>query len=233
MTTHLVKRQKITKRQMKEDSLVTAAGRVMDQWEHHGNRILVVAGAIVVVGLLVFFMAQARSKAEVKASGDLYRATLIVNQGDFTSATPMFREIMDNQPGTNAAREAMLYLGDCLMAQGKAAEAVPIYRKFIEKSGRDRGRQRIGSYALGTALEDSKEFRQAADAYADAVKRSDTPNDKGRGMLSQARCLLRAGQSAQAIEMYKAVVALPGVEEAIVNAANVQLGELQATPQGP
>ena len=52
-------------------------------------------------------------------------------------------------------------------------------------------------------------------------------------MLSQARCLLRAGQSAQAIEMYKAVVALPGVEEAIVNAANVQLGELQATPQAP
>jgi TolA-binding protein len=233
MTTHLVKRQKITKRRMKEDPLVTAAGRAMDQWEHHGSRILIVAGVIAVVGLLIFFMTQARSKAEVKASGDLYRATLIVNQGDFASATPMLREIIDNQPGTNAAREAMLYLGDCYMAQSKASEATPLYRKFIEKSGQDRGRQKVGYYALGTALEDSKEFRQAADAYADAAKRSGTPNERGRAMLAQARCLLRAGQSAKAAETYKAIVALAGVEESIVNAANAGLGETQAASQAP
>ena len=53
MTTHLVKRQKITKRQMKEDPLVTSAGRVMDQWEHARQPILVVAASIVVVGFLV------------------------------------------------------------------------------------------------------------------------------------------------------------------------------------
>ena len=68
MTTHLVKRQKITKRQMKEDPLVTLAGRAMDLWDRHGSRILIGAGALALVGLLAFFVAQARSKAEAQAS---------------------------------------------------------------------------------------------------------------------------------------------------------------------
>jgi TolA-binding protein len=233
MTTHLVKRQKITKRQMKEDALVTAAGRAMDQWERHGNRILIVAGVIAVLGILVFFMAQARSKAQLKASGDLYRATLIVNQGDFASATPMLREIIDHQPGTDAARDAMLYLGDCLMAQSKASEAAPLYRKFVDKAGRDRARQKMGYYALGTALEDTREFREAAEAYGNAAERSDGANERGRAMLAQARCLLRAGQTVKAVETYKATIALPGVEPSILNVANGKLGEIQATPQAP
>ncbi|MGH7682385.1 MAG: hypothetical protein ACRENN_10420, partial [Candidatus Eiseniibacteriota bacterium] len=76
MTTHLVKRHKITKRQIKEDSLVTFAGRAMDQWEKHSNQILVVGGIVVLGVLLTFFMMQARAKAETKASGELFRASL-------------------------------------------------------------------------------------------------------------------------------------------------------------
>lgn len=233
MTTHLVKRQKMTKRQMKEDPLVTAAGRAMDQWERHGSRILIVGGIVALVGLLVFFMAQARSKAKVKASGELFRASLVVNQGDYASAAPMLQETIDEEPGTNAAREAMLYLGDCLMGQNKASDAATWYRKYIQKSGRDRGKQRIGYFALGTALEDSREFRQAADAYAESAKRSDSVNERGRAMLAQARCLFRAGQNAKAVEIYKAVVALPGADVPIVDVANGRLGEIQAAPQSP
>ena len=36
MSTHLVKNQKMTKRQIKEDSLVTAAFRATEIWERYG-----------------------------------------------------------------------------------------------------------------------------------------------------------------------------------------------------
>ena len=228
MSTHLVKHKKITKRQMKEDPLVTAAGQAMDQWGRHGSRILIVAGIAALAGILIFLMAQARAKAEVKASGELYRATLVVNQGDYTSAAQMLKEIVDNEPRTDAARDAMLYLGDAMMGQKKASEAAPWYRKYIEKAGGDREKKRIGNFALGTALEDTGEFRQAADAYGESAKQSATVNERGRAMLSQARCMLRAGQTAQASDLYKAIVALPGAETPIVDAANVQLGGIQA-----
>lgn len=233
MSTHLVKHQKITKRQMKEDSLVTAAFKMTALWERHGNRILIVAGALALIGIFVFFMAQARSKAEEKASGDLFRASLAISQGDYTSAAPMLEEIVNNQQGTRAAREATLYLGDSYLAQQKAGEAATWYRKYIEKVRGNRGSERIGYFALGTALEDSREFIPSANAYAEATKRAGTDNERGRSMLSEARCLVRGGQNAKAVEVYQAIIALSGAEQQIGDAANVRLGEIQAPAPTP
>lgn len=233
MSTHLVKHQKMTKRQMKEDPLVTAAFRATDVWERHGSRILVVAGALALLGLLAFFMGQARGKAEEKASGDLFRASMAVNQGEYDSAVPMLREIVDNQPGTDAAREAMLYLGDSYLAQRKPNDAGTWYRKYLEKVGGNRGKARLGYYALGTALEDGQEFGPAADAYAESARRSTTDNERGRAMLAQARSLLRAGQTARATDLYRSISLLPSAEQPILDAANVHLGELAATQRTP
>ena len=233
MSTHLVKHQKITKRQMKEDPLVTAAFKATDLWERHGSRILVAGGALALLGLLAFFMGQARAKAEEKASGDLFRASLAVNQGEYGTAVPMLREIVDNQPGTDAARQAMLYLGDSYLAQKKPTDAVTWYRKFVDKAGGDRARLRLGHYALGTALEDAGQFGPAADAYAEAARRSTTDNERGRAMLSQARSLLRAGQTAKATDLYRAISNLPSAEQQILDAANVHLGEISATQPTP
>jgi len=228
-----VKHQKITKRQMKEDPLVTAAFKATDLWERHGSRILVVGGALALLGLLAFFMGQARAKAEEKASGDLFRASLAVNQGAYDTAVPMLREIVDTQPGTDAARQAMLYLGDSYLAQKKPTDAVTWYRKFVDKAGGDRVKLRLGHYALGTALEDAGQFGPAADAYADAARRSTTDNERGRAMLAQARSLLRAGQTAKATDLYRAISNLPSAEQQILDAANVHLGEISATQPTP
>jgi len=85
MTTHLVKHQKLTKRQIKEDPLVTAAFRGAALWEEHGSRILIAVGGIVLVALLAFFVARSRSQAEQHAAGDLYRANLALQQGTWAT----------------------------------------------------------------------------------------------------------------------------------------------------
>jgi tetratricopeptide (TPR) repeat protein len=229
MSTHLVKHQKITKRQMKEDPLVTAAFRATEVWEQFGRRILMIAGALVLVGLLVFFVARTRAQAEQRAMGDLFRATVALNQGDAASASPMLRELVDNSPGTKAAREAMRLLGDATLAQKNAAEAATWYQKYVDKSGGDKGAQKAGYLGLGAALEDGGRFRQAADAYAKAANLSTTDNEKGLAMLYQARGLARAGQNQQAIEIYTKVAAMSGAEIPIRDAANMHLGELSVT----
>lgn len=230
MSTHLVKHQKITKRQIKEDPLVTAAFKATLFWERHGAKILIGVGAVALLCVLAFFMMQARSKAEAEASGDLYRASLAIANGDYASAAPMLQEIVNGQPGTDAAREAMLYLGDAQMSLGKPAEAVTWYRKYLEKAGGDRERARIGHYALATALEDSRQYAAAAEAYAEAAERSESDNDKARAMHGQARALVRASQVPRAIEVYTAITRLPNVEQTLRDPALMKLGELQAGP---
>jgi TolA-binding protein len=233
MSTHLVKHHKITKRQMKEDSLVTAAFRATEVWERFGKTILIVAGALALVGLLLFFIGRTRAQADQRARADLFRAMAALSQGDAASATPMLREIIDNSPGTNAARDAMLLMGDASMAQHNPKEAATWYQKFVDKAG-DKELQRAGYLGLGAALEDEGSFAPAADAYAKAAERGRTDNERGRALLSEARSLARAGQAPKAVALYRSIAAMAGAEVPIRDAANVHLGELSVTtPTAP
>jgi cytochrome c-type biogenesis protein CcmH/NrfG len=150
MSTRLVKHQKMTKRQIKEDALVTAAFRATEVWERHGRTILVVAGAVVLVAVLILFVTRTRAQSEERAQGELYRAVLAVNQGDYVTAGPMLKELSDNSPGTRSARDAERYLAVVMVAQGRYSEAVASYRKFIDRSGGDAVATLTGSAITNT-----------------------------------------------------------------------------------
>ncbi len=227
MTTHLVKHQKMTKRQIKEDALVTAAFRATEVWERHGRAILIAAGAVVLAIVLALFVMRTRAQSEERAQGELFRGILSMGQGDYVTAGPMLKELVDNSPGTKAAREATRYLGDIALAQSKPAEAVTWYQKYTGKEGGDKAAALAGVWGMAAAHENSRAFAEAAAAYGDAAKRSSTDNERGRAMLAQARCYLRAGQTAKAVETYQAILRLPLAEQPILDAANARLGELQ------
>jgi Flp pilus assembly protein TadD len=232
MTTRLVKHQKLTKRQIKEDPLVTAAFRGTQIWEQHGSRILLGVGAVALVAILVFFVSRTRAQSEERAAADLFRAEMSVGQNDYATAVQMLREIVDAAPGTKAARSAMLFLGDAYLGQGKPAEAVNWYRKALAKAGNDATAKEASVHGLASALEDRGDFAQAASTYADLAKLQTTDNDRGRAMLAEARCLAKAGQGPKAIAVYQSVQRLPVVDSDIWNAAGVGMGELStgATP---
>jgi len=234
MSTHLVKHQKLTKRQMKEDPLVTAAFRATEVWERFGRTILIAAGGILLLALLVFFVSRTRAQAEQHAMGDLFRASAALSQGDAQSAAPMLKELIDNSPGTKAARDATLLLGDAMMAQRNPKEAATWYQKYVDKAGGDRSREQVGYLGLGSALEDAGQFGPAAEAYAKSADRAPNDNERGRTLLSEARSLSRAGQNAKAIDLYQKIAALPAAEVPIKDAANMHLGELSVTaPAAP
>ena len=228
MTTHLVKHQKLTKRQIKEDPLVTAAFRGAAVWEEHGRKILIVVGALVLVLILGGLMLRARSQAEDRASGDLFKATLAVQQGDYPSATQMLKELIDAAPSTDAAKNAMVLLGDSYAAQGNSREAATWYRRALDKSGGDRVLRTASRSGLAAALEDGKQYVEAAGAYADLAKDAESDNDRGGAMLAQARCLLAAGQGARAADLLRQILALPGVDATVTDPAKARLGEIQA-----
>jgi tetratricopeptide (TPR) repeat protein len=228
MTTRLVKHQKLTKRQIKEDPLVTAAFRGTQIWEQHGTRILIGLGAIVLVVLLVFFVSRTRAQSEERASGDLFRAEMSIGQNDYSTAVQMLKEIVDAAPGTHAAQRAMMYLGDAYAAQGKNADASSWYRRALDKA-KDPESKAASLHGLAAALEDRGDFIQAAGKYEELAKLGGTDNERGRAMIAQARCLAKAGQTPKAIEVYMAIQRLPVVDQSIINEAGVGMGELSAS----
>ena len=229
MTTHLVRHQKLTKRQIKEDPLVTAAFRGKEFWDEHGRTILIVAGALALAAVLGGYFVYARQQAEVRASGSLFRAEMSVLQGDYQTATQALKELVDNSPGTNASKRAMLLLGDSYAALTNPREAATWYRKALDRAGSDATMRKAARLGMATALEDNRQFPEAAGYYAELAKESGTDNERGRALLGQARCLLAAGQGQKAGDVLQAIVALPNAEQPIADAARVRLGELRAT----
>jgi TolA-binding protein len=230
MTTHLVKHQKLTKRQIKEDPLVTAAFHGTALWEEYGTRILIGLGALALVALLAFFVAKSRTQAEQRAAADLYRAGMALQQGDPANAAPMLKEIVDNSPGTPSATKAMLYLGDAYARQGKSADAIPWYRKYLDKAGRDPDAKAAGHLGLATALEDHGDFAEAAEHYAAYAKGSKVEDDRARYLMAQARCLVRAGQIPKALEIYRSVITLTAADASYREAARERASEYSAKP---
>ncbi len=229
MTTRLVKHQKLTKRQIKEDPLVTAAFRGTALWEQYGTRVLIGLGAVALVALLAFFVGRSRAQSEERATGDLFRARMSLAQRDYPTAVQMLKEIVDNAPGTNAARSAMHFLGDAYAVQGKQTDAVTWYRKYLDKVGGNPDAKAAGLHGLAAALEDHGDFQRAATTYGELAKLAINDTDRGRVMLAEGRCYSRAGQSQKAIEIYKAVAQLPVTDQTVRYSAGVAMGELSAT----
>jgi TolA-binding protein len=232
MTTHLVRHQKLTKRQIKEDPLVTAAFRAREFWDSHGQKLLIAAGAAVLLVVLGYLILRARTQAEQRASGDLFRAEISVQQGDYPSATQVLTELIDSAPDTRAARQARVLLGDSYAAQQKPRDAVTWYRKALEKAGKDPILKLSAARGLATSLEDAGQFVDAANAYAAVARDAKTDNDRGRALYAEARCLLAAGQRAKATEVLRSVIALPAADLSVTQPARERLGELEATQPG-
>ncbi len=229
MTTHLVKHQRLTKRQIKEDPLVTAAFRGAALWDEHGRKVLIGLAALALVLVLGGLMLRARGQAEGRASGDLFKANLAVQQGDYPSAVQMLKELIDTSPGTNAAKRAMILLGDSYAAQGNTGEASTWYRKALDASGGDRVMRDASRGGLAASLEDGRQHTEAAGLYAQIAKDAGSDNDRGVAMLAQARCLLASGQSARAADLLRQILALPGVDQTVTDPAKARLGEIQAS----
>ena len=79
------------------------------------------------------------------------------------------------------------------------------------------------------AREDRGDFVQAAATYAEAAKLGVNDNERGRAMLAEARSLGKAGQTQKAIEVYKEIQRLPVVDQDMLRAAGVGMGELSAS----
>jgi TolA-binding protein len=232
MTTHLVRRHKLTKRQIKEDPLVTAAFRVREFWEAYGQRLLIALGALIVVLVLGYLILRARAQAEERATGDYFKAELSYQQGDYPSAIQVLTELIDNAPDTRAAHRAMILLGDSYAAQGKSRDAVTWYRKAVDHAGNNPVIKVGALYGLASALEDGGQFAEAAANYGKVVEDVKTDNERGRAMFDQARCLLAAGQRAKASEVLKGILMLPNADLSVTQPARERLGELGATPPG-
>ncbi len=197
-------KKKISKREIKQDQLVTRAMQA-EAWALEHKQILTYAGfALVALIVIAVVWTDRRSAAETEATTRLAKVLPIYDQGNLQQAiegapaegTFGLQSIVDEYGGTDAGNMARLYLANAYTQQGKYAEALELYQDI---SADDR---LVSSGALAGAArchEQLKAYAEAAAEYERAAS-SDPKNPLAADrLLAAAANYKRAGKSAEAV----------------------------------
>lgn len=186
-------RKRLTKKELKEDKLVTIYMQAQRWLEEYSKYIIGGIAAILIIVLIGVFYSNSLKTAEMESSSTLSQATNAYERGDYETAASILSNLVDQSGNTRSGKLARLYLANSLFQTGKYYEAEEQYRKF---AGKFRGDEHILSAAaagIAACMEQRQEYESAARQYEKVAK-------KYKGSIFAPRYLLRAARCYQLAE---------------------------------
>jgi tetratricopeptide (TPR) repeat protein len=199
-------RQRLSKRQIKEDPLVTYVGKARTWTTANLRRLLIAGGVVVLVIASVSAMRNARSSQEAQASTQLSQAQYHLWGGNLQQAIDLADDIIQRWPGTRSAETAQLVRGDALLGNGDADGALAAYQAFLAKQKGDGAERSAALRGEAAALEDAGRYAEAAQRYESLARQVDQGDLVAIDLVAAARCYSRSGDSGRARALYQEVL---------------------------
>ena len=173
---------------MQRDMATTVEARAREQvraatpqapWYRDRTRLGLAAGvAVLVVGLLAWFIVTSGQRKEEFAQRSLNQARTAAEAGNLPLASSELQKVIQTYKGTDAATEAMLTLNQVRMVNGQSELAAVGLRDFLATKP-DQKYLAPANGLLGSALENSKHFAEAGAAYQKASETADAGVPQG------------------------------------------------------
>lgn len=131
-------KKKFSKKEMKEDKLVTTYYKVLAFYEEQKRNIAYVVGGIAVVVLAIFLYSENKKTDNDVANVELARVIPLYDQGSFLEAiegqagTPLIglKKIVEQYGSTEIGESAKIYLANAYYFLGKFDEAEKYYKDY-------------------------------------------------------------------------------------------------------
>ena len=209
----LTPKKKISKREIKQDALLTSYAKTLTFYNENKKYITYAATGLVVVVIAAFIIVRnrrandERAAAEVAkvfsiydaAAGNAQQYTMAIN-GQPEHGIMGFKAIVENYGGTESGELARFYLANAYFNLGQYDEALKQFDKF---SGSNSLLASSALAGLGGCYEMKKEYSKAASNYEKAAQESPNSVDTPEYLDSAARCFGLAGDKEKAIGLYK------------------------------
>lgn len=199
-------------------------------WYLRYRRPLIVAAAVL-VGLAVigwFVLASGKRKEEF-AARSLNQARAAAEAGNLPLASSQLQKLITTYKGTDAAREAVITLNQVRMVNGQSELAVVGLREFLSSKPPAKYLAPANGL-LGAALENSKRWAEAANAYKQAADAAGVDYLKAAYLVDAGRAFREAGKIDDAVKTYRTVVQKyadsPSLTEAQVRLAELTQGRM-------
>lgn len=218
--------RRITKKEMKEDKLVTTAFKLSEWFQKHLSQVLMVAGGVVLVAVVVFFVFSSRSRRNQKAADLFGRATMEFQAGNASQAITDLHTVIEKYGGTKSAGPAAFYLATAYFYAKDYATARTTFQRFMEEYSEDP--LSLASAQAGIAECDMQNgaFGAAGDNFIKAVSLKPDGMLAPQYLLSAGRAYVKAGQKEKAKQVFQRLLdQYPDSKEA--QRAKEQLAENQ------
>jgi len=226
-----LKGKRLTRREMKEDALVTLSFKALDFLKRHRAKFILGAVAVVAVIVAASAVSSSRKKAEEFASKQLLAGMLQQRRANYSGAAAAYEDVLDRFSGTRSGKLALLYLGHARFELGRYDLAIESYSKYLEREKKDRLTRGQAERGIAACLENQGKFEEAAVRYERVARDLDEEDSAPEDLMAAARCLRLAGEKERAAEILQEIVdSYPDFRE--LDKAKVYLAELQHAAGG-
>jgi tetratricopeptide (TPR) repeat protein len=199
-------RKKLTKREIKEDTLVTTYLRIQKYYQKYQKVIQYTLAGVVVVVVIGVLMIRSKKNTENVALRKLSMAEQYFYMANINQAIESLTEIIETYSGTKASGDAAFLLANIYFQNREYGQAEKYYRLVYEKYD-NKGLIASSSLAgIAACLESKNEFDEAAIMYEKAGQKSKNNFDAPFHLKNAARCYMLAGQQEKGKRLYQYIL---------------------------
>lgn len=201
-------KKKISKREMKEDALVTTYFKATTFYETHKKNISMGLVAVLVIVAGTFFYVKNKNADNERAMTDLGRVYQMYDNGQYQIAIdgvperniPGLKAIVENYGGTEGGNMARFYLANAYFLTGKYDEALEAFEDF-STSNQVLEVSRLSGIAA--CYEAKREYKEAADYFEKAASKYGKDVHAADNLNHAAANYALAGEKEKALDLYK------------------------------
>jgi TolA-binding protein len=197
--------KKITKREIKEDPLVTFYVRVQKFLQNYSKQLnigFIALAAIIIIGV---FVIRSKNRANVAASGRLGIAEQFYASMNYSRAIDEFNSIVTTYSGTKAAGRASFFLANAYFEQKDYENAENYYRLYLDDYGSNHMLYASSLAGIAACMESRNQFTEAASLYEKAAKKYSDSFQAPYYLKDAGRCYVNDGNSEEGKRVFEAI----------------------------
>ncbi len=201
-------RQRLTRKQLKEDKLLTIVMQVQNYLGSELKLLAVVSGSILVIALFVFYMVQRNKSQEQEAASKLYVVEFqYIEKRDFNEQLVQeLQSIIDQYENTESAGIATFHLANTYYQLGDYQNAGHYFQIYIDDYKSSDLLSSSSLSGIAACNEQIQEYNKATEYYLRSVNEYPDEFITPENMLGAARTLILTGNKNEAIVQYQNLI---------------------------
>ncbi|OGU54335.1 MAG: hypothetical protein A2V66_14250 [Ignavibacteria bacterium RBG_13_36_8] len=199
----LAKRKKLSRKQIKEDKLVTTYYKVLKLYEKYQSKILMILGAAAVVVVVIVLYSSKVSEDNRIATTQLSRIMNTYNTGSYQEAIDGvpgtnvvgLRKIVEDYSSTQQGEYAKIFLANCYYFLGNYRTALEYYDDY---SGSNTLYKATAFAGCANCYEAMNEIEKAAELYQRAASLSESDPNNPEYLIKAGKNYIKMGQTEEA-----------------------------------